>query len=69
MPCPRFCPAKALARDCIAIGGFYAAKTFGNPTGGIRQGAVFDGVLELRVDVDPRKTGLWKGHKTRPVGL
>ena len=50
-----------LAESGIGIGGFYAAKTFGNPSGGFKQGATYDGVLELHLDGDLKKWGLWKG--------
>jgi hypothetical protein len=52
---------KALAASGIGIGGFYAAETFGNPSGGFKQGATYDGVLELHLDGDLKKWGLWKG--------
>lgn len=52
---------KSLAESGIAFGGFYAAETFGNPTGGVKQGATYDGVLELHLDGDTQKMGLWKG--------
>jgi len=52
---------KALAESGIGIGGFYAAETFGNPSGGFKQGATYDGVLELHLDGDLKKWGLWKG--------
>ena len=52
---------KALAENGIAIGGYYAAETFGNPTGGFKQGATYDGVLEVHVNADLEKLGLWKG--------
>jgi porin len=41
---------KSLAESGIGIGGFYAAETFGNPSGGFKQGATYDGVLELHLD-------------------
>ncbi len=50
---------KALAESGIGIGGFYAAETFGNPSGGFKQGATYDGVLELHLDADLKK--MWKG--------
>ena len=37
------------------------AQTFGNPSGGFKQGATYDGVLELHLDGDLKKWGLWKG--------
>ena len=52
---------KTLAESGIGIGGFYAAETFGNPSGGFKQGATYDGVLELHLDGDLKKWGLWKG--------
>jgi carbohydrate-selective porin OprB len=52
---------KTLAQSGVAFGGFYAAETFGNPSGGIRQGATYDGVLELNVNADMHRFGLWKG--------
>jgi porin len=52
---------KALAESGIGIGGFYAAETFGNPSGGFKRGATYDGVLELHLDGDLKKWGLWKG--------
>jgi porin len=52
---------KSLAESGIGIGGFYAAETFGNPSGGIKPGATYDGVLELHLDGDMKKMGLWKG--------
>jgi porin len=52
---------KSLAENGLAIGGYYAAETFGNPTGGFKQGAAYDGVLELHLNADMRKLGLWKG--------
>ena len=52
---------KSLAESGIAIGGFYVAETFGNPSGGVQQGATYDGVLELHLNGDMQKMGLWKG--------
>ena len=52
---------KSQAENGLAIGGYYAAETFGNPTGGFKQGATYDGVLELHLNADMRKLGLWKG--------
>src|SRR6476620_3746131 len=52
---------EAFAKSGIALGGFYAAEVFGNPSGGIRQGTIYDGVLELYVDADLNRIGLWKG--------
>jgi porin len=52
---------KALAQSGIGFGGSYTAETFGNPSGGIKQGETYDGVLELHLDGDMQKLGFWKG--------
>jgi porin len=52
---------EALAKSGLGLGGFYVGETFGNPSGGIKQGATYDGVLELHLDGDIQKMGLWKG--------
>ena len=46
---------KSLAENGIAIGGYYAAETFG--TGGFKQGATYDGMLELHLNADLNKLG------------
>ena len=61
MPVDFAAARKSLAEHGVAIGGYYAAETFGNPTGGFKQGATYDGVLELHLNADMRKLGLWKG--------
>jgi porin len=45
----------------VAIGATMLPETFGNPTGGFKQGATYDGVLELHLNADLKKLGLWKG--------
>jgi porin len=52
---------KSLAQSGIGFGGFYNAETFGNPSGGIKQGVTYDGVLELHLNGDMKKMGFWKG--------
>jgi porin len=52
---------KALAEKGIDIGGFYAAETLSNPTGGFKQGTTYDGILELHLNSDFEKLGWWKG--------
>jgi porin len=64
---------KSLAENGIGFGGFYNAETFGNPSGGIKQGVTYDGVLELHLNGDMQKMGLWKGlcfhaNATRSMG-
>jgi porin len=51
----------ALAKSGVAMGGAYYAEMFGNPLGGFKQGTDYDGVLELNMDADMRKLGLWNG--------
>ncbi len=52
---------QSLAENGVALGGYCAAETFANPTGGFKQGATYDGVLELHLNADLKKLGLWKG--------
>jgi porin len=51
---------KGLAHSGIGVGGTYYGETFYN-WGGFDQGGEYDGVLELHVDADMKKLGLWKG--------
>ena len=51
---------KSLADAGFAVGGFYLGETFAN-TGGIHQGATYDGVLWTYLIGDLHKAGLWKG--------
>ena len=46
----------ALARRGVLFGINYIGEVFGNPTGGFRQGAVYDGRVELEVQADLGKT-------------
>jgi porin len=39
----------------------YTAETFGNPTGGVKQGAVYDGLLDLEMTLDFKKMADWDG--------
>src|SRR6202158_808851 len=52
---------KSLAERGIRFGGYYNAETFGNPSGSIKQGVTYDGVLELHLNGDMKKLGFWKG--------
>ena len=49
-----------LAKAGIGVGGAYYGETFYN-WGGFDQGGEYDGVLELYVNADMNKLGLWKG--------
>lgn len=52
---------KALASHGIAVGGAYIGEVLGNPSGGIKQGTEYDGLLELYLNADMQKLGFWKG--------
>jgi porin len=50
----------SLADAGFTVGGFYLGETFAN-TGGIKQGATYDGVLWTYLLGDLHKAGFWKG--------
>ncbi len=50
-----------LADHGIVLGVIYTGEVFGNPAGGYRQGAVYDGLLTAGLDVDFEKLAGWKG--------
>ena len=52
-----------LADHGVVVGVLYAGEVFGNPAGGYRQGAVYDGLLTAGLDVDFEKLAGWKGLK------
>ncbi|PPQ37284.1 porin, OprB family [Rhodoblastus acidophilus] len=39
----------------------YIGEALGNPSGGVRRGAVYDGRVELAIDADMEKLAHWKG--------
>jgi porin len=45
----------------IKFAATYIGEVLGNPSGGIRQGATFEGRLNLAVDLDFQKLAEWKG--------
>ena len=51
---------KSLADIGLGISGIYTGEAFTN-TGGIKQEAAYDGVLELDLNGNLKKMGLWKG--------
>jgi porin len=53
----------ALAARGIVLGVSYTGEVFGNPVGGYRQGAVYDGLVTLGLDVDFTKLAGWNGLK------
>lgn len=52
-----------LADRGVVFGLFYASEVFGNPRGGYRQGAVYDGLLTGGLDMDFGKLAGWKELK------
>jgi porin len=51
---------EALARGGVGVGGYYYAEPFYN-WGGFDEGGEYQGVLELYVNADMNRLGLWKG--------
>lgn len=51
---------RALARGGIGVGGMYLGEAFAN-SGGMHQGAEYDGVLWMYLNGDMKKLGLWQG--------
>ncbi len=51
---------KLLADAGVGVGGTYVGESFGN-WGGLNQGVKYDGVLDLYINGDMEKIGLWKG--------
>ena len=50
-----------LADKGVTLTPIYSAETFGNPTGGVRQGVVYDGLLDLELTIDLKKLADWDG--------
>ncbi len=51
----------ALARSGILVGAEYIGEVFGNPSGGVEQGADYDGRLDMFLNIDMRKMIGWRG--------
>jgi porin len=51
----------AMAGIGLTYGVNYVGEVFGNPTGGFRRGAIYEGFLELHADVDFEKLAGWEG--------
>ncbi len=51
----------ALADHGVTLGLIYTGEVFGNPVGGYRQGAVYNGLLTTGLDIDFGKLAGWKG--------
>ena len=52
-----------LSNAGIVLGLIYTGEAFGNPVGGYRQGAVYNGLLTAGLDIDFDKLAGWKGLK------
>ena len=50
-----------LADDGFTLRPIYSAETFGNPIGGAHQGVIYDGLLDLELDLDLKKMAGWDG--------
>jgi porin len=51
----------ALARNGIGFGATYIGEVLGNPSGGVKQSAHYDGLLDVYMDADMEKMIGWKG--------
>ncbi len=51
----------ALAARGVTFGLLEQAEVLGNVTGGVRRGAVFEGLLTMSLGVDTEQAGLWPG--------
>jgi len=51
---------QGLAKAGFMVSGTYYGESFGN-WGGFKQGVTYDGVLDVNLDADMKKLGLWKG--------
>ena len=58
----------ALAGRGITYGVKYTGEVLGNPTGGFKRGAIYEGFLELYVDTDFEKLAGWKGLTFHATG-
>lgn len=52
---------QALMHHGVEVGGTYIGEVLGNPSGGIKQGTKYDGLLQLYLIADMQKLGFWKG--------
>lgn len=58
----------ALADKGVTVGMSWVMEGLGNTSGGMRQGAVYDGFTELYVDFDLEKLAGWKGGSVHVSG-
>lgn len=50
-----------LENEGFAFIPIYTAETFGNPIGGVKQGAIYEGLLDLELTLDFKKMADWDG--------
>jgi porin len=50
-----------LARNGIRVSPIYIAEVLGNPSGGVKQGTHYDGLLDVHIDANMEKMIGWKG--------
>jgi porin len=50
-----------LENEGLTFTPIYTAETFGNPIGGVKQGAIYEGLLELNLTLDFKKMADWDG--------
>jgi porin len=51
----------ALEDEGLTFTPIYTAETFGNPIGGVSQGAIYEGLLDLELTLDFKKMADWDG--------
>ena len=59
---------KDLAEDGITYGITYTGEVLGNPSGGIKQGSAYDGLVRAYVDIDFNKLVGWVGLSSHVSG-
>src|SRR5262245_14485000 len=59
----------ALADKGLEISGGYTAEVWGNTTGGIKEGAVYTGLLDFGATLDLEKLVGWKGASVSTTWL
>ena len=66
---PTWNPYTQMTNAGVTFPVIYTGEVLGNPTGGRRQGAVYDGVLDAGVMIDLGKLANWQGATLKVDGL